>query len=83
LEAALLRLKDSTEAANAGGDKPYQIGFSIGAATIEPTSDESFAELVDRADAAMYQEKRQRHAASETGVLPNEFAAANTDSRRG
>jgi diguanylate cyclase (GGDEF)-like protein len=59
---ALRRLDDAIEAANAAG-KPYKVSFSVGAATAEPQSDESFAELVDRADAIMYQNKRQRRAA--------------------
>ncbi len=58
----LRRLDNATQAANAGGSKLYRISFSVGGATTDSQSDEPFDKLVDRADAAMYQAKRQKRA---------------------
>ncbi len=63
LAPALRRLDDATEVANRTGKKPYRISFSAGGVTVEPQSEESLTELLDRADAEMYQKKRQRRAA--------------------
>jgi diguanylate cyclase (GGDEF)-like protein len=71
LAPALRRLDDATTAANTAGGKPYPISFSAGGATIVAQDHESFAELVDRADAAMYRDKQQRRAAREGGVPPD------------
>ena len=60
--AARLRLDEATHAANRAGTRPYTIGFSVGEVTVPPESEESLAELLTRADAAMYEEKRQRRA---------------------
>ena len=60
---ALKRLDAAIEAANSTGEKPYQISYSVGEAASEPTADESFAELVARADAVMYERKRLKKAA--------------------
>ena len=62
IASALRRLDDAIEAANQAGNKPYRLSISVGAAVAEPQGDESLAELLDRADAAMYQQKRQRRA---------------------
>lgn len=62
LMPALRRLDNATEAANATGNKPYQISFSKGSATTKPKADESVTNLVDLADAAMYEDKKHRHA---------------------
>ncbi len=71
LTPALRRLDDATEAANGEGDRPYRISFSVGGATSEPQGSESLAELLDRADAAMYEKKRERRAARElAGAVP-------------
>ncbi|MHB8622004.1 MAG: GGDEF domain-containing protein [Sulfuricaulis sp.] len=66
LMPALRRLDDATVVANDSGRKSYRISFSRGGATTEPPNAESFVELVDRADAVMYQDKRQRYAARES-----------------
>ena len=62
LEPVLRRLDNAIEAANYAGDRLYHISVSVGGVTSAPQSDQSLAELVDRADAAMYQKKRQRRA---------------------
>lgn len=66
LTIVLRRLVEATDVANFGNLKTYQISFSIGAATTEPRSKETFSALIDRADAAMYQEKILYQAARET-----------------
>ena len=83
LAPALRRLDDATEAANCAGNKPYRISISVGALTTDPQSKESLAELLDRADAAMYQKKRRRRAARETGVAAQQVAAAYAALGRG
>jgi diguanylate cyclase (GGDEF)-like protein len=60
LTPALQRLDDMIEAANGTGSKAYRISISGGGATTEPQSKETFAGLVDRADAVMYQVKRHK-----------------------
>jgi GGDEF domain-containing protein len=73
LTPTLRRLNEATaaETANGAGNKSYQISFSAGGATTEPQSNEQFAVLVGRADAAM-QTKQQRRAACEAGgIRPN------------
>jgi CcmD family protein len=61
LVSALNRLDKSTAAANEVVNS-YHISFSMGEAAIDPASSESFAELVDRADALMYARKRRKKA---------------------
>ncbi len=82
LAPALRRLDDAIEVANAAGDKPYRISLSVGEATTEPQSEESLGELLDRADAAMYQKRRQRRAAGEADVADQLVTPADTASRR-
>ena len=71
LVAALMRLDAATAAANAVPGVPYRISYSMGEATHEPGSKESFVNLVVRADAMMYERKRLRaaaHAAAGSGA---------------
>ena len=70
LVQAQMRLRAAVAAANDAGAKAYRLSFSAGSATTEPDSNEAFAALVDRADAAMYEDKRQRRAAREDGFAP-------------
>jgi diguanylate cyclase (GGDEF)-like protein len=77
LAPAMRRLDDATEAANCAGDQPYRISLSVGQVTTDPQNEESLAELLDRADAAMYQKKRQRGAAPQAGVVDQQVAPAD------
>jgi hypothetical protein len=54
LVAAITRLHVATAAANRTPEIRYRISYSIGEATYEPGTEESFVELVERADAMMY-----------------------------
>jgi diguanylate cyclase (GGDEF)-like protein len=65
LLAALMRLDAATAAANAVPGTRFRISYSMGEATHEPGSKESFVDLVERADAMMYERKRRRAAARE------------------
>jgi diguanylate cyclase (GGDEF)-like protein len=62
LETVMKRLDDAISATNAVKGVLYQVSLSRGIASTEPQSNEPFAELVDRADAAMYQDKQRRRA---------------------
>jgi CcmD family protein len=61
LISALNRLDKSTAAINQSGN-PYHISYSMGEAAIDLDSKESFAGLVQRADALMYSRKRRKKA---------------------
>ena len=77
LAPALRRLDDATATPNRAGDRPYRISLSVGQVTSDPQGEESLTELLDRADAAMYQTKRQRWAVRQTGVDAQEVGSAN------
>lgn len=57
--SALQHLDAAVAAANEG-NPPYRLSYSVGEMIGDPADEESFAKLVDRADAAMYQHKRQK-----------------------
>ncbi|HEX9464997.1 MAG TPA: diguanylate cyclase [Alphaproteobacteria bacterium] len=54
---AILALKDEIAAYSAGPDKP--LGLSVGLAVYQPAGPETIAELLARADGAMYEVKRR------------------------
>jgi len=56
------RVEGALRNVNAESDRPFRLGFSLGAAFWESTSDESLDSLLKRADAEMYEEKRRRKA---------------------
>lgn len=55
--AALARIDDAAASLNRSRTRRYEISYSVGEATLDPSRDESFAELVARADARMYEQK--------------------------
>lgn len=59
-DPAVPKLRDAVDSHNAATAEPFRIAFSIGSASFRPTSDESLDELLQRADAAMYEDKRRR-----------------------
>lgn len=59
-KAALARVDMAAEALNQARTKPYDIRYSMGEASADPTGGESFAELVARADARMYAQKQAK-----------------------
>jgi two-component system cell cycle response regulator len=54
------RLAAALEAANARPDRAYRIGCSIGCLTCRATETASIEDLLQRADALMYEEKKRR-----------------------
>ena len=62
MSSALQRLKEATKTAKKAGNRPYTISFSVGKVMVEPQNSESLDELLARADAAMYRNKRERQA---------------------
>lgn len=60
LMPALRRVNDVAEQRHHAGDKPCRVRFSVGHAVSEPLRDQSFADLVNRADQAMFEHKRMK-----------------------
>ena len=63
---AMARIDAAAAVMNRDGNQPYLISYSVGEASSEASGNESFVELVGRADAMMYAHKRakkQGHAA--------------------
>ena len=53
-------VEGTLEVVNAESRRAFQLGFSLRAAFFEPGSDETLEQLIQRADAVMYEEKRAR-----------------------
>lgn len=58
--AIAARLYKNEDAINAAGDRPYKLTISMGEAYYDPEHPCSVDELLDRADTAMYEEKKKR-----------------------
>jgi diguanylate cyclase (GGDEF)-like protein len=54
--------------------RPYRLSMSVGAAFADPTSSRSLDELLEGADAAMYEQKRARQAAGNVSLPPRKPA---------
>ena len=61
---AMARMDESAAAMNQGDGRRYPISYSVGEASSDLTIDESFEQLVSRADAMMYKQKhlKRQHA---------------------
>ncbi|MDQ3666908.1 MAG: diguanylate cyclase [Acidobacteriota bacterium] len=59
-EEAVTRLKENLAAYNARKEHAYKLAFSIGVAALEPERMTCFEELLERADRAMYEQKRNK-----------------------
>ena len=57
---AMARLEHKTHRRNATGKRPYEISFSLGAATSSAARKESFDSLLKRADEVMYEQKKKK-----------------------
>ena len=65
-EDAITRLNENLKAYNASETRSHKLAFSIGVATLEPERMACFEELLEKADQAMYEQKRmKRRRASE------------------
>jgi GGDEF domain-containing protein len=54
----------------ASRDRPYRLSMSVGGAFAQGGSKKTLAELLEQADAAMYEQKRARQAAGNVSVSP-------------
>lgn len=64
------RIRGLADAEVQRNDRPYRLSMSVGAAYAEPGSREALADLLERADAAMYEQKRARRAAGGVSIAP-------------
>ncbi|KGM07168.1 hypothetical protein LP43_0776 [Methylophaga thiooxydans] len=60
IDAVLNRFDDAIEAMNQSINKPYKIAYSAGVASFSYQTDMSLDEMIERADAAMYEQKKAR-----------------------
>lgn len=58
VDALRRRLRAHLDEFNATTDRPYVLDLSIGTTLVDSAADEDISELISRADAAMYEEKR-------------------------
>lgn len=65
--SAIQRLYEAVDDINSSGDRPYCIGFSIGEVGFDPHSNESLERLINKADAAMYKNKKERRTLAADG----------------
>lgn len=63
IELAASRLKSMAEQRNAAVSRKYPLSLSVGFVTLDHPSNESLKELVQRADEAMYRDKRSKKVA--------------------
>jgi two-component system, cell cycle response regulator len=66
-ERVLVRLVEAVAAHNARAGREYVLSLSVGAAPYDPTEPCSIEELMERADALMYEEKQRHHRGREAG----------------
>lgn len=59
-DSALSRMETELEKRNAATKEPFELSLSVGMATAQPDSEVSLADLLARADAAMYEAKRRK-----------------------
>jgi diguanylate cyclase (GGDEF)-like protein len=60
MSPALARLQRAVEQTNGQAKRPYRISYSTGEVSEHPSAEFTFDELLDRADALMYKEKREK-----------------------
>jgi two-component system cell cycle response regulator len=66
-ERVLVRLVEAVASHNARETRPYELSLSVGAAPYDPEEPCVIEELMERADALMYEEKQRRHKARPEG----------------
>jgi two-component system cell cycle response regulator len=62
-ERVLVRLVEAVASHNARAGRVYELSLSVGAASYDPREPCSIEELMERADALMYEEKQRHHRA--------------------
>ncbi len=76
MEKLILRLERKFESFNALKSCPYNLSISLGVAQLEPDGTQSMEELMARADAAMYENKRSKKNRAQTWASETEFSTA-------
>lgn len=74
------RLQQHIDAHNGRGERPYQLSLSVGIVPYDPANPAPVDELLTRADAAMYEDKRERRgpdSRSAQRVMPLTATPAN------
>jgi diguanylate cyclase (GGDEF)-like protein/PAS domain S-box-containing protein len=64
------RIRSLADAVVTQNRRPFRLSMSVGAAFSEPDAPRTLADLLERADAAMYEQKRARHAAGGVSIAP-------------
>lgn len=64
------KIRTTCDARAADLDRPYRLSMSVGAAFTGPGNESTIEQLLERADTAMYAQKRARQAAGGVSVLP-------------
>ena len=75
VQPSLQRLEQGRQRMASAG-KPYELSYSLGVATALGTEEANFSELVDQADAQMYEAKRALRRERGQATQPAELAAA-------
>jgi diguanylate cyclase (GGDEF)-like protein len=64
------RLRELADARGADQKRPFRLSMSLGAAIVELAAPSSIEQLLERADAAMYEQKNARRAAGGISIPP-------------
>lgn len=67
-EASLKRLQEKLDEHNASGARPYALSLSLGVEEFDPQSGCSLEEMIAKADAAMYEQKRAKEQTPAVGT---------------
>ena len=70
LEPLRKRLRAVADEQVARQSRPFRLSMSVGAAYCDPAAPETLHALLERADAAMYEQKRARQAAGRESRIP-------------
>jgi diguanylate cyclase (GGDEF)-like protein/PAS domain S-box-containing protein len=70
LDPLRLRVRELADRRVAEHERPFRLSMSVGGAFVDPTSGETLEALLERADAAMYEQKKARHAAGGVSIPP-------------
>ncbi len=71
-EEAVARVKRNLEAFNGENSTNYSLSFSIGVAALDPRCMDGFEQLLEKADQAMYKQKRKKKRQRSDKALPEQ-----------
>ena len=78
-EEAITRLNENLKAHNCDDSHVHKLAFSIGVATLEPERMTCFEELLEQADQAMYEQKRQKRRRANERLQNKQLAASSAN----